>query len=140
MPYGGTVTVSEANPINLASSDLWRYIRSPLGGIVALSILFTIVLLTSFFAPLSNWMKDALIGAYVVWMFYAVRHIVVNTPKGEGGLVFSEQGYVMKHAIDSAYGTKEHIATRSEAQNAPKSESVVALPDEAPLPSGRPRA
>lgn len=131
----------DANPIGLGSSTLWKYIRSPLGGKIASTIIFAIVLIFLLFAPVSSWLKDSGVIAFIIWMFLLFRYISVHTPKDDGGMIFTEDGYMFKRIVDALYGTKDHILSRDDVLASPDHSAFSSLnaptqPDA--LPPGRP--
>lgn len=95
--------------------NLWRYIRTPLGGIIALCLLLTTLVVAAMIWVHSTAVDVAALFAVLLMIFWAMRFIMQRTPKEDGGLVASEERYMFRDYLDISYGTNEGSVTRREA-------------------------
>jgi len=96
--------------------NLVKYVRSPLGFLLAIAIIIAIVVITVLTTNFSEIGKYVVVGVFFITIIAVVIWVIRRTPKTPHGMVATEDYYALEAYLEhlKAYGTETHTETKRE--------------------------
>lgn len=96
--------------------NLVRYVRSHLGFLLAVIVIFGGVVIAVLYADVPIIAKYIVLGVFVLGIIAVTTWVIIRTPKTPHGLVATEEYYALQLFLEhsKAYGTESQVETRQE--------------------------